>query len=729
MDPKQKKKLVLLKNLLVEGPAALVDPLVATQEALEAIQANPPKDGVDGENGKDGVNPDPAEVVQTVIQQLPPIVIPDTVTVSNLGDIVIPATEPTDLSPVTEGLDDVKKAIKGIKIPALPKLDLHNEKNPVEVHLSEEQLGKIYRSGLPIGGSGTKTYTDGETATKPRGVQIMYNASGTERHVSTAQPLPVTIISGGAGGTEYADGAVRGTSTGTLAMGDDGTNIQSIKVNAAGELQVDVLTMPTVAVTGTFWQATQPVSGTVTANAGTNLNTSLLALEAGNLATIAAKDFATQTTLALIKAKTDNIPALGQALAAASVPVVLTAAQLTTLTPPAAITNYALETGGNLATIAGKDFATQTTLSAINAKLVSGTDIGDVTINNAAGAAAVNIQDGGNSITVDGTVAFSNSTIAVTNAGTFAVQENGAALTALQLIDNAVSGAGFNITQQGGVAVSLNTGVRDAGTQRVTIATNDVVPVSQSGAWSLSANQSVNVAQMNGVTVTMGNGASGTGVQRVTIANDSTGILAGVTTVTNITNWGNVVDDAAFTPATTRVLAVGYFADETSTDAVDEGDMGAARMTLNRKQITASQMVDDAAWVAGGYTSIMGGWVDDASTDLADEGDAAAIRVSPQRHQYSVNAFGVRVVGTVDLTSASTTYRITTSATRVSNFWLQAKQSNTGTVTWGHSATYATNTMELRPGQMIYLGDIDISLLYFGPTIAGDDINYSYTTV
>lgn len=33
----------------------------------------------------------------------------------------------------------------------------------------------------------------------------------------------------------------------------------------------------------------------------------------------------------------------------------------------------------------------------------SGVDIGDVTINNAAGASAVNIQDGGNSITVDGT--------------------------------------------------------------------------------------------------------------------------------------------------------------------------------------------------------------------------------------------------------------------------------------------------------------------------------------
>lgn len=42
---------------------------------------------------------------------------------------------------------------------------------------------------------------------------------------------------------------------------------------------------------------------------------------------------------------------LGQALAAASVPVILPAATVTTLTPPAAITNFANETGGNLAAI------------------------------------------------------------------------------------------------------------------------------------------------------------------------------------------------------------------------------------------------------------------------------------------------------------------------------------------------------------------------------------------
>jgi hypothetical protein len=50
-----------------------------------------------------------------------------------------------------------------------------------------------------------------------------------------------------------------------------------------------------------------------------------------------------------------------------------------------------------------------------------------------------------------------------------------------------------------------------------------------------------------------------------------------------------VVDDAAFTPATTKVLMAGFQADEASTDSVNEGDAGAARMTLDRKQITTAQ--------------------------------------------------------------------------------------------------------------------------------------------
>lgn len=47
----------------------------------------------------------------------------------------------------------------------------------------------------------------------------------------------------------------------------------------------------------------------------------------------------------------------------------------------------------------------------------------------------------------------------------------------------------------------------------------------------------------------------------------------------------SIADDAAFTPASTGVTMAGFTADETATDSVDEGDGGAARMTLDRKQI------------------------------------------------------------------------------------------------------------------------------------------------
>jgi hypothetical protein len=63
-------------------------------------------------------------------------------------------------------------------------------------------------------------------------------------------------------------------------------------------------------------------------------------------------------------------------------------------------------------------------------------------------------------------------------------------------------------------------------------------------------------------------------------------------------NTNEIADDAAFTPATSRVNPAGFFADETSPDSVDEGDIGAARMTLDRKQI-----VTEYAHAAGGASS------------------------------------------------------------------------------------------------------------------------------
>lgn len=94
-----------------------------------------------------------------------------------------------------------------------------------------------------------------------------------------------------------------------------------------GFFQVSVKETITLPVSGTFYQATQPVS-----DAGGSLTVD---------GTVAVTGVATETTLAALNTKT---PALGQALAAAAVPVVLTAIQQTALTPPAAITGFATET-------------------------------------------------------------------------------------------------------------------------------------------------------------------------------------------------------------------------------------------------------------------------------------------------------------------------------------------------------------------------------------------------
>jgi hypothetical protein len=137
-----------------------------------------------------------------------------------------------------------------------------------------------------------------------------------------------------------ANGASPPTPLNPVLVGasDPSGDLQNLSVDGSGNLLVSVPGSVAVTMASTTITGTVAVAGTVTANAGTNLNTSLLALEAGG-------------NIAAIKADVDKIPSQGQALAAASMPVVLTAIQQAALTPPAAITGFALETGGNLAAI------------------------------------------------------------------------------------------------------------------------------------------------------------------------------------------------------------------------------------------------------------------------------------------------------------------------------------------------------------------------------------------
>lgn len=111
----------------------------------------------------------------------------------------------------------------------------------------------------------------------------------------------------------------------------DGTNkLDSLHTDAAGNLRV----------AGTF-SAEPPVGGATEAKQDTIIS---------GLSAIDGHVDGLEGTLTTLNAK---VPALGQALAAAAVPVVLTAIQVAAITPPAAITG----------------FATETTLAAASAKL------------------------------------------------------------------------------------------------------------------------------------------------------------------------------------------------------------------------------------------------------------------------------------------------------------------------------------------------------------------------
>lgn len=58
------------------------------------------------------------------------------------------------------------------------------------------------------------------------------------------------------------------------------------------------------------------------------------------------------------------------------------------------------------------------------------------------------------------------------NTGRMTLASDDPAVTSLQLLDNAVSGSGFNITQMNGVNVSMGNGAAGTGVQRVTEATD-----------------------------------------------------------------------------------------------------------------------------------------------------------------------------------------------------------------------------------------------------------------
>lgn len=170
-----------------------------------------------------------------------------------------------------------------------------------------------------------------------------------------------------------------------------------------------------------------------------------------------------------------------------------------------------------------------------------------------------------------------------------------------------------NLSQLGGTAVSMNTGTRSAGTQRVTIATDDVVPVTDNGG-SLTVDYA-----------TTGSGTA-TGALRVELPTNGTGVIATVGAVTAITNA---------LPAGTN--AIGKLS---ANSGVDIGDVDVTTVGTVTPGTAATSLgkAEDAAHASGDVGVMSLGVRNDAGTVLAGtDGDYLP---------FSMDASGaVRVTG------------------------------------------------------------------------------------
>ena len=247
-----------------------------------------------------------------------------------------------------------------------------------------------------------------------------------------------------------------------------------------------------------------------------------------------------------------------------------------------------------------------------------------------ANANPIPVSDAGGSVTVD-------------NGGTFAVQVDGSALTALQLIDDPVATLGTTTytetTSKGMIVAAVR---RDADTTLVDT-TNELGPL------QMDANGRLKVEAFSGETLPV----SLASVPSHAVTNAGTFAVqvdGNALTALQLIDDSVFADDAAFTIGTSKVSMAGFTADEASTDSLDEGDAGAARITLDRKLISTPY----AHAAAGGATPFYN--LDCDETEDAIKASAGKL--------YALGAInrstGVRYLKLYNATTANVTVGTTT---------------------------------------------------------------------
>jgi len=151
-------------------------------------------------------------------------------------------------------------------------------------------------------------------------------------------------------------------------------------------------------------------------------------------------------------------------------------------------------------------------------------------------------------------------------------------------------------------------------------------------------------------------------------------------------------DDSAFTIGTDAVSPSGYLADETTPDSVDEGDVGLARMTLDRKQlIVLTDATTDANRLgidaSGNAQAIL------ASNSGVDIGDVDVISVIPGVGATNLGKAIDTAVGATDTVVGAGVQRddALTTLTPADGDWTVIRVDSTG-ATWTHDTVLEANS-------------------------------------
>lgn len=356
----------------------------------------------------------------------------------------------------------------------------------------------------------------------------------------------------------------------TLTGITNSVNVNTHAVSQSGTWNVGTLTTLTgitnpVAVTGTFFQATQPVSGTVTANQGGTWT-----VQPGNVANTTAwkvDGSAVTSPVSLVSVPSHNVTNAGT-FAVQSVE-----SGIWTVQPGNTANTTAWLVTGSGGTFPASQSGTwtmqpgnvaNTTAWKVDGSAVTQPVSGTITANAGSGtftvSGTVTANQGGSPWGANQTqlnsVALGSPSNYGTSPGAVSVPGVNAFVTNTVAVNNTQQGtASQNVSQFGGTNISTGAGAGGAGIPRVTISSDS----------SLAANQSVNINQVAGSAIA----AAATGVQKVGVSG----------------NAGAAFDAANNAAVPANVIAAGL-------EAVSQGTQPTAAASGNiRRQLASTEGV------------------------------------------------------------------------------------------------------------------------------------------